>query len=588
MSDPAISRTKAAMQAAAKANGTAGTAKKRKKAKALKVPAVSLTSLGLSAVFKDRYLVDNQTGGRPILVRAWHQAAAAMGAGVVGLGLISMAGFGLSNVNAPGLADFEKRNAEIEIALDLMSTQIQAQQAELFDLAAMERGLILVDTRETDIETLMAENERLLSTLNTALALVNDPVLQDSGTEATAVETAAIPSDRASEDVHVLSRELELSKTQSDLLNAELEIERETIEKLAEELALSRQETRALEREAARLNSTIEGRDETIALLKGDVIALQTGQTDTDAARRRAVQLLNERNSDLTVEIEEVRGEIEMRMAQLKSLEARLAQSEADTTRLNSLLARREEQIASLTEAQNLILDRLETKVKEQTASLETAIEATGVEHDLRVDLDALLDSITDPFWNGMGGAVEESDIAVEEFAVTADDTTQSVTSLFDRALMVERMTDELEQKQQHFDSLPTYKPVSGLRLSSGFGMRKHPISGKYRMHKGLDFAGPSGSRVSAAGPGKVVYAARNGSYGNLVDIDHGNGVISRYAHLRKISVKKGAVVIAGQKIGEVGSTGASTGPHLHWEIRIFDTAKDPKVFLNARSNFGN
>jgi murein DD-endopeptidase MepM/ murein hydrolase activator NlpD len=586
MSDPAISRTKAAMEAAAKANGTAETAKRRKQAKALKVPAVSLTSLGLGAVFKDRYLVDNQTGGRPILLRGWPQAAAVLGVGVAVLGLASAALFGWTGAGSAGPADFQKRNAEIQIALDLMSSQIENQQAELFDLAAMERGLILVDSRDTDIETLMAENERLLSTLNTALALVSEPVLPGTAADAAPVETANALSERSLEDVHVLSRELELNKTRTDLLNAELEIERETIDKLAEELALSRQETRALERETLRLNTAIEGRDETIALLKNDVIALQTGQTDTDAARRRVVQLLNEKNAELTAEISDARGQLENRALQLKSLEARLAQSEADTTRLNSLLVRREEQISSLTEAQNLILDQLEIKVKEQTASLDAAIEATGVTHDMRVDLDALLDSITDPLWNGMGGAVEESEIEVEEFAVTSDGTTQDINALFDRALMVERMADELDQKQEHFDTLPTHKPVNGLRLSSGYGMRKHPISGKYRMHKGLDFAGPSGSRVSAAGPGKVIYAARKGTYGNLVDIDHGNGVVSRYAHLRKISVKKGAIVIAGQKIGEVGSTGASTGPHLHWEVRIFDTAKDPEAFLNARLNF--
>ena len=80
-----------------------------------------------------------------------------------------------------------------------------------------------------------------------------------------------------------------------------------------------------------------------------------------------------------------------------------------------------------------------------------------------------------------------------------------------------------------------------------------------------------------------MIYAARKGSYGNLVEIDHGNGVISRYAHLRKISVKKGVGVIVGQKIGEVGSTGASTGPHLHWEVLVFDKAQDPQKFLNAR-----
>ena len=88
---------------------------------------------------------------------------------------------------------------------------------------------------------------------------------------------------------------------------------------------------------------------------------------------------------------------------------------------------------------------------------------------------------------------------------------------------------------------------------------------------------------MAAAGPGKIVYAARKGSYGNLVEIDHGNGVVTRYAHLRKIAVKKGADVTVGQKIGEVGSTGASTGPHLHWEVLVFDQAKDPQQFLDAR-----
>lgn len=573
------------MKAAAKANGTAETAKRRIKARAFKLPAVSLAMPKINTVFKDRYLVEGRSGGRPILLRAWHQAAGVFGAGVALVCLLSLTVAALTNQGHAGPADYQKRNAEIQVALDLMGKQIQNQQAALFDLAAMERGLILVDSREIDIETLMAENERLLSTLNTALALSSDPVQPSAKTVGSPVETAAIPAEQVSEDVHVLSRELELNKTRTALLNAELEIERETIEKLAEELALSRQETRALERETLRLNNAIEGRDDTIALLKKDVIALQTGQTDTDAARRRAVQLLNEENAELTAEITDVRSQIERRTLQLKSLEARLAQSEADTTRLNSLLVQREEQISSLTEAQNLILDRLETKVKEQTASLEKAIDATGIDYDTRIDLDAILDSITDPLWNGMGGSIDEAEIEVEEFAVASDGTTDKINDLFDRALMVERMADELAQRQAHFDSLPTYRPVSGLRLSSGYGMRKHPISGKYRMHKGLDFAGPSGSRVSAAGPGKVIYAARKGSYGNLVEIDHGNGVISRYAHLRKISVKKGVGVIVGQKIGEVGSTGASTGPHLHWEVLVFDKAQDPQKFLNARKS---
>jgi murein DD-endopeptidase MepM/ murein hydrolase activator NlpD len=581
MADPAISRTKAAMKAAATANGTAETVRRRTKTKA---PWASRVSLG-TLDFKDRLLVDSSNGSRPILLRAWHQAAAVAGAGVVGLSLLSAALIGLSNHKSVVLAEVEKRNAEISIAIGLMSEQIQTQQTALFDQAAMQRGLVLIDSRDIDIEMLMAENERLLSTLDTALSLTQEPIKSapSAGRETAAVVVST--ADEVAPDVRVLVRELELNRTRTDLLNAELEIERETIDKLAEELALSRQETRALEREAMRLNDNIEQRDGQIAGLKSDIISLQTGQTDTDAARRRAVQLLNEQNAALTAEINDVRNQIDQRSLQLKSLEGRLAQSEADTTRLNSLLVQREEQIASLTDAQNLILDRLESKVENQMASVETAIEATGVTHSLEVNLDSILDSIADPLWNGMGGASDDVNTSgeVAEFAAASDGTTSRITDLFDRALLVERMTEELEQKRAHFDALPTYSPVSGLRLSSRFGMRKHPISGKYRMHKGLDFAGPTGSRVSAAGPGTIIYAARKGSFGNFVEIDHGNGVVSRYAHLNKISVKKGMEVIAGQKIGEVGSTGASTGPHLHWEVRISGAAQDPQGFLDSR-----
>ena len=243
------------------------------------------------------------------------------------------------------------------------------------DQAATQRGLVLIDSRDIDIEMLMAENERLLSTLDTALSLTQEPIKSaPSGGRETVASVASLPEDTAP-DVRVLSRELELNRTRTDLLNAELEIERETIEKLAEELAVSRQETRALEREAMRLNDNLEQRDGRIAGLKGEIISLQTGQTDTDVARRRAVQLLNEQNAVLTAEINDVRNQIDQRSLQLKSLEGRLAQSEADTTRLNSLLVQREEQIASLTDAQNLILDRLETKVQDQMASVEAAIE---------------------------------------------------------------------------------------------------------------------------------------------------------------------------------------------------------------------
>ncbi|MDI9634717.1 peptidoglycan DD-metalloendopeptidase family protein [Kamptonema cortianum] len=121
--------------------------------------------------------------------------------------------------------------------------------------------------------------------------------------------------------------------------------------------------------------------------------------------------------------------------------------------------------------------------------------------------------------------------------------------------------------------TVPIYKgnfirPVSG-RLSSGFGMRTHPISGKRKMHTGVDWAAPSGTTIKAAGSGKVITAAYLNGYGNTVVIDHGGGISTLYGHCSRLHVKVGQSVKVGQKIAAVGSTGYSTGPHLHFEVRV-------------------
>ena len=113
--------------------------------------------------------------------------------------------------------------------------------------------------------------------------------------------------------------------------------------------------------------------------------------------------------------------------------------------------------------------------------------------------------------------------------------------------------------------------PINGARLSSSFGMRRHPISGFNRLHKGTDFAAPTGTPVFAAGHGTVERASRYGGYGNYVRIRHANGYKTAYAHLSRYGrgVRSGVRVRQGQVIGYVGSTGASTGPHQHYEVYI-------------------
>lgn len=125
-------------------------------------------------------------------------------------------------------------------------------------------------------------------------------------------------------------------------------------------------------------------------------------------------------------------------------------------------------------------------------------------------------------------------------------------------------------------------EPVEGAE-SSGYGYRRDPITRRRKLHKGLDFKAPHGTPVRAAGAGLVVFAGRKGGYGRLIIISHGNGLETRYAHLRRISVGRGHYVAAGTPIGTVGSSGRSTGPHLHFEVRRFDEPMDPSWALGKR-----
>lgn len=123
--------------------------------------------------------------------------------------------------------------------------------------------------------------------------------------------------------------------------------------------------------------------------------------------------------------------------------------------------------------------------------------------------------------------------------------------------------------------------PVPGqTHITSPFGYRIHPVLKRKKLHTGIDIRARSGSKVVAAADGKVIMAGWNNSYGNVVMIDHGSGIVTVYAHNSKLSVSKGTVVIRGQQIASSGSTGMSTGPHVHFEVRLNGAYKNPKEYL--------
>jgi murein DD-endopeptidase MepM/ murein hydrolase activator NlpD len=141
----------------------------------------------------------------------------------------------------------------------------------------------------------------------------------------------------------------------------------------------------------------------------------------------------------------------------------------------------------------------------------------------------------------------------------------------------------QVERLNRTLALVPYRKPVIGeVEFTSGFGVRSDPFLGRPAMHTGLDFRAATGDPVRATANGKVVSAAWAGGYGRMVEIDHGNGLSTRYGHLSEINVRVGDQIKIGQVIGEVGSTGRSTGPHLHYETRIDGEAVDPQKFLRA------
>lgn len=158
----------------------------------------------------------------------------------------------------------------------------------------------------------------------------------------------------------------------------------------------------------------------------------------------------------------------------------------------------------------------------------------------------------------------------IQELSRILDDRSDKFGAL-DSVLMQDRLKKKM---------LPSTIPVSTRWYSSRFGVRIDPFTGRSAFHEGVDFTAITGTPIVASAGGVVVYSDYHPEYGNMIDVDHGNDLVSRYAHASKRLVKLGQVVVRGQKIAEVGSTGRSTGPHLHFEVRHRGLPQNPSRFL--------
>ena len=164
----------------------------------------------------------------------------------------------------------------------------------------------------------------------------------------------------------------------------------------------------------------------------------------------------------------------------------------------------------------------------------------------------------------------------IVELKVLIGTLRQQAQMLFPQIL--KRAYDAQDNSSQ-VSSIPRNWPVQGI-LTSRYGYRRHPITKKITFHDGIDVAAPRGTQIIAPGSGKIVYSGEMGGYGKVVEIDHGFGIVTRFAHNSKIFVIDGQQVKLGDAIATVGSSGRSTGPHLHYEIRIDGISIDPMTYL--------
>lgn len=216
---------------------------------------------------------------------------------------------------------------------------------------------------------------------------------------------------------------------------------------------------------------------------------------------------------------------------------------------------------------QTLLIASIEEKATQQIETLKMVMESTGVTADALVT------------------PAKISNIALAQGGPFIDvaNIGGSSSRFFKHANRASEAVDELAAIQAAVDYVPLSTPLTvSRRFTSGFGIRRDPINGRHSSHHGIDFAAAWASPVTATAAGRIKFAGMRSGFGRVVEIDHGNGFITRYAHMNRISVKAGQKVNLHDKVGELGSSGRSTGPHVHYEILFKGRPINPRRFIEA------
>jgi len=360
----------------------------------------------------------------------------------------------------------------------------------------------------------------------------NEALKQDLNSTAVALRTSEVERSRIAnarvalgDQLELLGSELRQMTGKNNALEAHIGTLRRHLETIEAEKAEIAAERAALDDRLWALHNELESSNSKVALLQNNVKALK-GDLRTVILERSAIASDNDglRN-------------------QISGLQ-RVLDDERDAHRTE--------------------LRRIADRAQENIRTVEEIIRRTGLKLDVIAPLPAKQ-------LMGQGGPFipYHPDMQVDE-----DDDSLRVA--------LSQRLDRWEALRGVFVSLPLIPPLKEYRISSRFGARVDPFNGRTAMHDGLDMAGPYKEAVMATADGEIVFAGRRSRYGRVVEIDHGHGLMTRYAHLAKISVRRGEQVKLGKTIGLLGSSGRSSGPHVHYEVRYHGRTLNPAKFLKA------
>ena len=242
-----------------------------------------------------------------------------------------------------------------------------------------------------------------------------------------------------------------------------------------------------------------------------------------------------------------------------------------ESTRMRQDIKDLENRLVSLEESENQVVKRLTDQTLNFVGSMENIVAMTGLDVAELVGGEVVASGGTTTA-EGQGGP----------FVSAEPDIARPAGRLQANLSVLETHLEHSDKLRKAASRIPFAPPMTSYRITSKYGKRRDPVNRRWAMHYGLDLSHIYKAPVYAPAPGKVSFIGWKGNFGKLVEISHGNGLVTRYGHLSKIVVKKGQVLEFGDKLGLVGSTGRSTGPHLHYEVAYKGKTMDPMKFIKA------